>query len=76
MGQYEGMCVCVCVGGVGIVWFGAKYFEMLPFCHWIISDPNQSPSDIPSDVLLKIILSPGGEGAYSVTCWLIRGGLN
>ena len=32
---------------------------MLSFCHRIISDPNQIPSDISSDVLLKIILSPG-----------------
>ena len=50
---------CVCWGGGGgTVWFGAKCFEMLSFCHRIISDPNQSPSDISSDVLLKIILSP------------------
>ena len=56
------------VGGRGIVWFGVKYFEMLTFCHRIISDPNQSPSDISSDVLLKIILSPGlhNLGQYRV----------
>ena len=51
-------CEGVCVGGGGILWFGVKYFEMLTFCHRIISDPNQSPSDISSDVLLKIVLSP------------------
>ena len=49
--------VFVCLGRE-VVWFGAKYFEMLSFCHRIISDPNQSPPDISSDVLLKIILSP------------------
>ena len=49
--------VCVRIGGGGIVWFGAKYFEMLTVCHRIISDPNHSPTDISSDVLLKIILS-------------------
>ena len=48
----------MCIGGGGILWFGVKYFEMLTFCHRMISDPNQSPSDISSDVLLKIILSP------------------
>ena len=51
--------MCFCVLGRGIVWFGAKYFEMLSFCHRIISDPNQSLSNISSDVPLKIILSPG-----------------
>ena len=56
-GQCEGMCVCV--GGGGIVWLGAKYFETLSFCHQIISDPNQSPSDMSSDVPLEIISSPG-----------------
>ena len=43
--------------GVGLISFGAKYFETLYFCHRIISDPNQSSSDISSGVLLKIILS-------------------
>ena len=50
--------VYVRIGEGGIVWFGVKYFEILTFCHRIISDPNQSPSDISSNVLLKIILSP------------------
>ena len=49
--------VCV-LGERGIVWFGAKCFEILSFCHRMIYDPNQGPSDISSDVLLKIILSP------------------
>ena len=31
----------------------------LSFYHRIISDPNEHPSDILSDQLLKIILSPG-----------------
>ena len=47
------MCV---LGGWGVdclVWS-----KMLSFCHRMISDPNQSPSDILSDVLLRIILSP------------------
>ena len=61
-------CVCVCWGGGrrggGTVWFGEKYFEMLSFCHRIISDPNQSPSDISSDVLLKILLSPALRNAH------------
>ena len=35
-----------------------KIFELLSFHHRIISDPNESPSDILSDVVLKIILSP------------------
>ena len=56
--QCKGMCVCVCVERRGIVWFGAKYFDMLSLCHLIISVPNQSSSDISSDVLYKIILSP------------------
>ena len=51
-GQCEGVYVSVCAGVGGIVWFGEKYFEMLSFCNGIISDPNQSPSDISSDVLL------------------------
>ena len=50
--------VYVRIEGGGIVWFGVKYFDMLTFCNRIISDPNQSPSDVSSDVLLKIILSP------------------
>ena len=58
-GQCEGVYVSVCAGVGRIVWFGEKYFEMLSFCHRIISDPNQSQSDISSDGLLKIILSPG-----------------
>ena len=72
-GQCEGVCVCVCecsyVFG-GIVWFEATYFEMLPFCHRIISDPNQSSSDISSDVLLEIILSPGYSSGYNEICRL------
>ena len=57
--------VYVRIGRMGIVWFGVKYFEMLTFCHRIISDPNQSPSDISSDVLLKVILSPVDDNFLS-----------
>ena len=48
---------CVCKGEGEL--FSLEYFEILSFCHRMISDPNQSPLDISSDVLLKIILSPG-----------------
>ena len=62
---------CVCWGG-GTVWFGAKCFEMLSFCHRIISDPNQSTSDISSDVLSEIILNPvPSDNVYFLDwCWL------
>ena len=36
----------------------AKYSKLLSLYHRIISDPYRSPSDILSDVLCKIILSP------------------
>ena len=36
----------------------SKIFELLSFHYRIISDPHESPSDILSDVVLKIILSP------------------
>ena len=36
----------------------SKIFELLSFHHRIISDPNESPSDILSDEVLKIVLSP------------------
>ena len=38
------------------------------FCHWIISDPDQSPSDISSDVFWKIIISPN---CYSKLSWIV-----
>ena len=53
---------CVCWGEreagrrYCLVW--RKIFRNAIFYHRIISDPNQSPSDISSDVLLEIILSP------------------
>ena len=37
---------------------GSKFKELLNLYHQIISDLNQSPSDISSDGVLKIILSP------------------
>ena len=50
-GHCEGVCVR---GGYCLV-----RSKMLSLYDRIISDPNQSPSDISSVVLLKIILSPG-----------------
>ena len=49
--------------GLGRGWWlfedDAKYLKLLSLYHRIISDPYQSPSDILSDVLSMIILSPG-----------------
>ena len=47
-----------CEGGVVVVELGeAKYFELLSFYHWIISDPDQSPSDIIADVVCRCYLT-------------------
>ena len=53
--QCEGVCACVCVcvlveGGLfGLQQNVSKFYF---FCHRMISDPNQGPSDISFDVLL------------------------
>ena len=58
-GQCECVCVVVFLGGGGLFGLKQNISKYYLFCHRMISVPNQSPLDISSDVLLKIILSPG-----------------